>query len=209
MDRAEDFFEAARVSVDTDERDAVADLAGAEPSLDTEADRDANAPFDQRVSCQIPRQEYDKWCWAAVAIGIANFHANSVEWQQCALVNQQFGQTDCCSDGDSEACNKSSSLGKALLRTGNLEAAIEGPMDLGAVKQEISRRRPMGARIDWGTTTGHVATIVGCRHTANDVELFVSDPWYGDGLTISWRQFNSSYQGTGTWSHAYRTKVKG
>ncbi|MDQ3692090.1 MAG: hypothetical protein M3464_00480 [Chloroflexota bacterium] len=201
----EDIFESTRVPITGASPVGVGDAAGAEPAPNA----GTNFPFNRTVTCKVPAQEQDLWCWAAVGTGIANYHAGSTILRQCELVNQVFGGGDCCENGDSANCNQAGSLYTALTTTENLAEAIPGTMSLGAVKDEISHQMPVGARINWGDEIGHAVAIVGCRHAPNQITLIVSDPAYGDGLIVSWRQFNNSYQGVGTWSHAYRTKVKG
>ena len=47
------------------------------------------------------------------------------------------------------------------------------------------------------------ALIVGWGNAAR--RLKISDPWYGDSI-VDYSTFVSGYQGSGTWTHSYRTQ---
>jgi hypothetical protein len=64
------------------------------------------------------QQEQINWCWAAVAVCVALHYDGGCQLCQCSLADQELGQTDCCQDGTSAACNREWSLRSALTRTG-------------------------------------------------------------------------------------------
>ena len=60
------------------------------------------------------------------------------------------------------------------------------------------------ARTAWSGGGAHFLAIIGYR-LRNDM-LAVDDPWYGKS-DVAYATFNSSYQGSGSWTHSYFTRA--
>ena len=152
----------------------------------------------------IQQQVQTEWCWSAVATSISHFYNASSAWTQCSLANAELGQTTCCQNGSSSACNQPWYLERALQRTGNLQNWTGAPASYAAVQQEIGDSRPLGVRIGWSGGGGHFVVLDG-YDTAGDQYLSVKDPFYG-ASTYSYAAFQTAYQSTGSWTHTYFTK---
>ena len=68
----------------------------------------------------VEHQTQTQWCWAAVSNSVSHFYDAGSTWTQCTIVNAELGQSTCCSNGSSSACNKPWYLDKALTRVGCL-----------------------------------------------------------------------------------------
>ena len=162
----------------------------------------------------VEHQQQTQWCWAAVSNSVSHFYDAGSTWTQCAIVNAELGQTTCCTNGSSSACNQPWYLDRALTRVGCLLSWASGTLTFATVKSLINSTRPPCARQGWSGGGGHVMAIVcyfegllgllaGAGSTAK--RLRISDPWYGDSV-VDYDVFVSGYQGTGSWTHSYRTQ---
>jgi hypothetical protein len=162
----------------------------------------------------VEAQQQTQWCWAAVANSVSHFYDAASTWTQCTIVNAELGQTTCCTNGSSSACNKPWYLDKALTRVGCFLSIASGTLTFATIKTLINSGRPPCARQGWSGGGGHfmaivchfeglLGLIVGGGSTAK--RLRISDPWYGDSV-IDYDVFVSGYQGSGTWTHSYRTQ---
>jgi hypothetical protein len=162
----------------------------------------------------VEHQQQTQWCWAAVSNSVSHFYDAGSTWTQCAIVNAELGQTACCTNGSSSACNQPWYLDRALTRVGCLLSWASGTLTFATVKSLINSTRPPCARQGWSGGGGHFMAIVcyfegllgllgGAGSTAK--RLRISDPWYGDSV-VDYDVFVSGYQGTGSWTHSYRTQ---
>jgi hypothetical protein len=162
----------------------------------------------------VEAQQQTQWCWAAVANSVSHFYDAASTWTQCTIVNAELGQTTCCTNGSSSSCNKPWYLDKALTRVGCFLSIASGTLSFATIKTLINSGRPPCARQGWSGGGGHfmaivcsfeglLGLIVGGGSTAK--RLRISDPWYGDSV-IDYDVFVSGYQGSGTWTHSYRTQ---
>ena len=162
----------------------------------------------------VEPQQQTQWCWAAVSNSVSHFYDTASTWTQCTIVNAELGQTTCCTNGSTAACNKSWYLDKALTRVGCLLSWASGTLTFATVQSLINTSRPPCARQGWSGGGGHFMAIVcyfegllgllaGSGSTAK--RLRISDPWYGDSV-VDYDTFVSGYQGSGTWTHTYRTQ---
>ena len=71
------------------------------------------------------------------------------------------------------------------------------------VTQEINNNRPLCVRIGWSGGGGHFVAIDGYNKGLDMVA--VDDPWYG-ASDVDLSVFQTSYQGSGSWTHSYRVK---
>jgi hypothetical protein len=151
-------------------------------------------------------QEQTEWCWAATTVSITKFLDSSSTWTQCELVNKAFGQTTCCTDGSSTACNKGWYADKALSITGHLGTVSSGAAALSTVVDEINANHPISIAIYWTGGGGHNPAISGYdKSNASAPKIDLQDPWYG-ASTQDFNSFPSSYQGGATWGTTYKTK---
>jgi Papain-like cysteine protease AvrRpt2 len=151
----------------------------------------------------MQHQEQTNWCWAATAASVSAFFNPSTTWTQCKIVNAELGRTGCCTNGSSSYCNISWYLDRALTRTGNFVSMSWGTGTMSDVKNEIDNNRPLGVRIGWSGGGGHFVALDGYSQTFNMVA--VDDPWYG-ASDVDLAVFQTSYQGSGSWTHSYRVK---
>ncbi len=150
------------------------------------------------------RQQYDQWCWAAVARSVAQFYDSATKWtSQCVIANAALQRTDCCSDPERPECNRWWYLDSVLALTGNLKRFVHEAKAFEEVVREIDDNRPIGARVGWSGGGGHFVVITGYDY--GKASFILKDPWYGDSI-VSADVFRNAYQGTGTWTHAYETQ---
>jgi hypothetical protein len=168
------------------------------------------------LNFSMQRQEQTQWCWSAVATSVSHFFDPASKWRQCVLVNEELGQSNCCQNGSSTECNQPWYLDKALKRTGNLSYITAGTSTLQGLVDEISARRPFGARIGWSGGGGHFVILSGYEigvstgggfppRVSTSEWVLIDDPWYGE----SWSRYNDfavRYQGSGAWTHSYFTR---
>jgi len=159
----------------------------------------------RRLAFTMQHQQQTQWCWAAVSTSVSLYYDTSSTWTQCTVVNAELGQTTCCQNGSTSACNQPWYLDLALQRTGNLDAVSGGTTSFADVRTQIDAGRLLGARIGWSGGGGHFAVIEGYKPGPGDQRVAVDDPWYG-ASDITYNTFASSYQGTGSWTHSYTTE---
>ncbi len=166
----------------------------------------------------VAPQQQTQWCWAAVSDSVSHFYDPSSIWTQCTVANAEMGQSACCVDGASAACNQPWYLDLALTRVGRLQSVSAGTLSFATVKSLLDADTPPCARQAWSGGGGHFVAIVcyfryqsglmsgtGSGPPATADRLQISDPWYGDSI-VDYATFVSGYQGTGTWTHSYLTQ---
>lgn len=162
----------------------------------------------------VANQQQTQWCWAAVSNSVSHFYDAASTWTQCSVVNAELGQSTCCTSGSSSACNQPWYLDRALSRVGCLLSWASGTLTFATIKSLINSGRPPCARQGWSGGGGHFMSIscyfegilgllAGSGSTAK--RLRITDPWYGDSV-VDYDVFVSGYQGTGSWTHSYRTQ---
>jgi hypothetical protein len=174
-------------------------------------------PFVMESSCR------SNWCWAAVAVGVANsLNAPPGPFprcaQQCSVANIVLapfrGSTDCCSDSTG-LCDRSAPLEPALIAVHHCGGTTAPePAAAGYIEQQLSsggpanRGRPIPIRIQWTDTGngGHFITITGFENEGQGLFLFTDDPYYGPGEYSYDQLANGGYRyHQGSWSHTYTT----
>lgn len=145
-------------------------------------------------------QQQSQWCWAAVSVSTASYYGDPA-WSQCALVNAELGETGCCANGASSACNQPWSLQAALTRVGHLSSFSLGRLGERDTEAQIAAGRPVAVRIDWGDGTGHFVVVSGME--PDDI-VTVEDPLNGT-FSGPYSSFAAAYLGSGSWSHTYLT----
>lgn len=158
----------------------------------------------QSLPFNMQAQTQSNWCWAATSTSVSLFYRASSGWTQCKVANGELGLTSCCKSPVPGACNVPWYLDRALTRTGNF-VSISGPISFADILAELRDGRVVGARIGWSGGGGHFMVIYGAVTIGLEQFVQIDDPIYGKSQpTLS--AFSSSYQGSGTWTHAYRTK---
>jgi len=162
----------------------------------------------------VEHQQQTNWCWAAVSNSVSHFYDAASTWTECSIVDAELGQSTCCTNGSSAACNQSWYLDKALTRVGRLQSWASGTLTFASVQSLINNGRPPCARQGWSGGGGHFMGITcyfegllgkwsGAGSTAK--RLRITAPWYGDSV-VDYTVFVSGYQGTGSWTHSYHTQ---
>lgn len=158
----------------------------------------------RQLAFTMQHQQQTQWCWAAVSTSVSLYYDPSSTWTQCTVANAELGQTTCCQNGSSAACNVPWYLNSALQRVGNLNAFSNGATSFTGVRTEVDGGRPLGVRIGWSGGGGHFAVVEGYKPGPGEQRVAIDDPWYG-ASDLTYATFVSSYQGTGSWTHSYTT----
>jgi hypothetical protein len=146
------------------------------------------------------QQQQDLWCWAAVTASVSSYYGLAIA--QCMIVNNQTGETTCCSNGATSRCDQPGYLGVALAALSML-TATHGQVSTADLVAEMSQGRPVGARYEWAGGDAHVFTIIGADDASGTVRI--DDPFYGRG-DFSMGELRSNYRNfPGTWTHTYFT----
>jgi hypothetical protein len=161
-------------------------------------------PARRTLSFIVQHQLQTQWCWAAVTSSVAAYYQNTA-WPQCRVVNDQLKQAMCCASGSASACNQPFYLDSALGRAGVLANFTTGTLTLRQIMTEIDAGRPIGVRMQWSGGGGHFITV---RGYSDQNIVDVEDPWYGH-VSVDYTTFTVRYQGTGRWTHSYRTSSRG
>jgi hypothetical protein len=168
----------------------------------------ASAPAEAFELYRLPfrgqLQVQSNWCWAAVAVSVAEFYEPQSRWTQAAVVGQELNRTDCGAVPVPPACDQPHRLDLALARTRTLAGWQAGVLGWEAIRQELLRRAVLGVRVAWRGGGGHFVAIYGVARSLAVEYLLVDDPLHGP-QTIEYQQFISNYQGSGQCSHLYFT----
>ncbi|MEU1203697.1 papain-like cysteine protease family protein [Nocardia sp. NPDC005825] len=161
---------------------------------------------DQRLDFQMQHQQQTQWCWAATSTSVAVYYEPGTPWTQCTVVNAEVGRNDCCGGAGSVApCNQPWWLDRALQRVGHYNTIVGAQLTTAQLGLELAATLPVGTRVGWAGGGGHFMVLRG-RFMSNGVEyVSVADPWYGDS-DVTDATYRNAYQGSGTWTHSYKTK---
>jgi hypothetical protein len=149
-------------------------------------------------------QQQTEWCWSATTVSITSFHDPGSTWTQCSLVNQAFGQSTCCQDGSSSACNQPWYPDKALTIVGHLASSAGGKPSFQTIEDTICAGNPVSIAIYWNGGGGHNPAVDG-YDDKNQPTIDIQDPWYGPS-TQDFDTFPASYNGGASWGDSYFTK---
>jgi hypothetical protein len=152
----------------------------------------------------IQPQQQTQWCWSAVSTSVDHFYNGVSTVTQCQLANDQLGQNTCCNDGSTAACNKPWYLDKTLKWVSRLKSFTAGSMSFADSQAEVDGGAPLCLRIGWSGGGGHFVVIYGYIAVGAFQYVIVGDPFYGVQL-IPHTTLQSTYQGTGSWTHSYKT----
>jgi hypothetical protein len=155
---------------------------------------------------QMQEQLQSNWCWSAVSTSVSHYYNPASAWSQCSVANAELGETACCADGSTAACNRDWYLEKALARVGNLDGWNSVPAPLRDIEHEVNAGRPLGVRIGWKGGGGHFVVLAGYDDPGTGPGfLRVEDSIYGKSR-MPYSAFRNTYQGSGEWTHTYRTR---
>jgi hypothetical protein len=150
-------------------------------------------------------QQQPNWCWAAVATSVAQFYNSATSWtEQCDLASAELVKS-CCPAGSNAACDIPWYLDSALARVGHYNTYGTGPAPLPIIKTEIDNNRPLGVRVAWSGGGAHFVAISGYATSPGGDVVTIDDPIHARS-TLLLSTFQSSYRGTGSWTHSYWTK---
>jgi hypothetical protein len=152
-------------------------------------------------------QEPTNWCWAATSVSVSIYYTPASTWTQCAMVNKELKQLDCCTNGKSDNCNKRWRLDLALKRAGNFAKFLPGAGSFQDVLQEVNAGRPFGCRVEWAGGEGHFVVLAGWRSGGGVDYVDVYDPLPHRGHSqIPIDMFTNAYKGIGRWTERYFTR---
>ena len=157
-------------------------------------------PFNMQAQTQ------SNWCWAATSTSVSRFYSFLSPWTQCKVASDELGK-QCCTTPMPGACNVPWYLDKALTRTNNFVSIQSSAASWNIVKSELEKGLVVGARIGWSGGGGHFMVLHGVSTSILGVTkyLHIDDPIYGKS-TLTYDQFATNYQGSGSWTHTYFTK---
>jgi cation transport regulator ChaB len=155
-------------------------------------------PFNMQAQTQ------SNWCWAATATSVSRYYSFFSPWTQCKVASDELGLT-CCTTPVPGACNVPWYLDKALTRTNNFVSFQGSTVTWNTVKSQLQNGLVVGARIGWSGGGGHFMVLHGVSSIGVTKYLHIDDPIYGKSV-LTYQQFATNYQGSGTWTHTYFTK---
>lgn len=147
-------------------------------------------------------QQQTNWCWAATSKSVAAYYDPATTWTQCDVANGEKGQTTCCANGATAACNAYGTLDTSLMRVGHFDHWAGSAAGFGDVLGQMHAGRPVGVRTAWSGGGAHFLCIIGTL--AGDMYA-VDDPVFGKS-DVTEAAFRTMYQGTGSWTDTYYTK---
>jgi hypothetical protein len=159
--------------------------------------------WTHQVNFTMQPQQQSQWCWSATATSTAHFYDSASAWTQCSLVNAELGQSSCCNDGSTSACNQPWFLNNVLDRTQNLRSWSGTVAMASEVDAELAAGNPVGIRIGWFGGGGHFMVLSAYNSVLNQVE--VRDPIFGTSV-YDYDDFRDNYQDAGSWTHTYFLK---
>jgi len=170
-------------------------------------ERDLLPTFD------LPAQEQDHWCWAAVAAAVRSFLGSS-NVVQCQVATEVL-PGDCCRNPGRG--NVDAGLQAALGETLREYLPAQVPFD--AIQQEIDANHPVCARVVWDADrdgvgeSAHFVVIHGYEMRDTEPYLHVKDPLNGispnsmaTSHTVHFDDFRFRYLLMGTWLQTYLVK---
>jgi Papain-like cysteine protease AvrRpt2 len=166
------------------------------------ADNWFSVPPSIRLGFDMELQQQTNWCWAATSKSVAAYYDPATTWTQCAIADGEKGQTNCCTNGSSAACNAYGTLDTSLTRVGHFDHAVNGAASYGDVLAQMRIGRPVGVRTAWSGGGAHFVAIIG---TLPGNLYAVDDPISGKS-DVTESSFKTMYLNSGTWTHTFYTR---
>ena len=160
----------------------------------------------QVLNFNMQAQTQTQWCWAATSTSVSHFYSALSPWTQCKVATEAMDDK-CCNPPLPAPCNQPWYLNKAFEITNNYVSYQGGSITWKQVTAELEKGLVVGARIGWNGGGGHFMVIHGVSKQLGTEYLHIDDPIYGKS-TLTYQQFATNYQGSGTWTHTYFTKKK-
>lgn len=162
-------------------------------------------PVDVNLRFRIQRQQQSQWCWAACSVSVRRWYQPAATLTQCQLVNQQYGRTDCCTNGGNIGCNQPNNTMGVLDSLGHLNTGTDSTVSYAELRNQANMGRPTFLRIAWSGGGRHAVLATGVE----DGEfVLVSDPGSSSAADASLgvtsvvaynTLINGGYNGTGDW----------
>lgn len=162
-----------------------------------------------QLQINVPLQKQDNWCWAAVAVGVANAYQDpDPEWTfQCNVARRVKNRT-CCPAGDFRVCDEPDDLGPALKDHHDpTPIPPQNGREFSFVKDQINDGVPLAVRVAFpNAEAGHFVVISGYSEDGGIPHLWIFDPATGLEAPHQFDTFKLGYQDLGTWDQTFRTK---
>ena len=164
---------------------------------------------------KIQPQERDNWCWAAIAVSVADSfsHPARTPDSQCRVATRVLGVGNCCPSGQApDASDVPLPLETALRAAGVPPRLTTGPLaNFDAVTAEIDQNKPFCVRIGPSKGKlgiGHFLVVHGYwRAPSGKNYLILSDPNGGTRRRMEIDEFRNNFhlegKTLGTWTHTY------
>lgn len=150
------------------------------------------------------RQEQTQWCWAACMEMALTLYGRPT--RQCELSNAAFGNTSCCTNGNSSLCNQPlpiPSVAGMWLRYGVTVRWSRASLDADTSLAELAAKRPFEVALLWNKGGGHAVMVAGCRQATDSLILIVHDPWFGMLEAPHGDLLAAKHGGGGRWAHTW------
>src|SRR5689334_4339996 len=111
-----------------------------------------------KLPLDVPVQALTLWCWAACAVGVADYFGVH-SWTQCQVASAVTGRS-CCPSGS--GCNSREKLSDALHQVDHLLKLENRRLSFDEIRSEIDAGLPVAIRILWSADRrGHFLVIHG------------------------------------------------
>lgn len=182
-------------------------LTGKVDRLNTTAPVGPPPPQEKILRVPVPLQQQTNWCWAAVAVGIAEAYGD-VGWTQCGVASETKGE-ECCSAGFGEPnCNRPHEIIEPLgwhFDVVHFQDDVPEHRTFTFVQRSIDAGRPLVVRIDYqNNTAGHFIVIAGYVRKSAGNALHIWDPKTGLRSEIPFTEVLDNGV-EGLWESTYET----
>ena len=148
----------------------------------------------------LEKQKQNRWCWAAVAVGVDRYFDSTSQRNQCTVANRVLGR-DCCNNP--APCNQGATLTAALEAVNRASRRVPRALSFEETTRELDEDRPVCVRIGWFDGGGHFVVLSGYRESGGGIlQVQVSDPWYPNS-TVEYDEFRTNYYELGQWTDTY------
>lgn len=162
----------------------------------SESDVDMGITWDYLMRLNVPVQEQDNWCWAAMTVGIAR---KFLKWdpRQCEIAEGVLGN-NCCQNP--EPCDVTSPLPPGLKVIGCYSSQVSAPLPLKEIKDELKHGRPVGVRYAWNSRRAHFCLINGVSTSG---ELSFLDSLFNPSVRLYSDSLDHYQNVSAQWTHSY------
>lgn len=159
-------------------------------------------PAEVRLPIRVMRQETPEWCWASVAVAVAEFLKIDKIPTEGELANLVTGRTDCTKTPVPPECvvpAPAQTITAVYERLGIDRAGPDLPLTINTLLSELVAGRPVEVGYLWYAGGGHVALVTGFHRGTE--QFYLSDPLMGEGR-LPYLGIASGY-GIGRWAVSY------